>query len=1513
MKFISSFFLLLISTITLAQTTTTVYLRSSGPQSVPISGIANGTPPTITTQYPHGYSGGETISVVGACTGVAVDPASGQSPINGIRTVCSSPIPGQNTFSLCTQDSSSTPIVGNGNLVSCMADGSLDNAVAKWVGKLTPFKLGPGPLGWFDGLNGPIFRKVALSTNNGLISLVVTNGNLATVTTSYLNGMSTGDKLAISGAGINNASQIALDTCNGVGPHCPYSVTVLDATHFTFPVSGVVSGTYSGINMACGPSVIPDNTIGGKQDCLTLSQLAYTGNPAWDSLMSNAMDLTNYKFIADGGPQFNGSGDFTFAEKYGLSGLKLVVDPTDSDSLTILLYFMNNVEKINGVNWTGSTTDQSGGNTQFSGYTGEIWAGLAIPSALATPFMSDSSIKTFNAKIYNDVSDPTNVFSTFNADEAYDNHRKVLDAGLAIAGSSNTITLALTASSVDNFYVNNIIQIAPTSGPIQYANYISGITAVGFKGQSCILNEFNGGGSGAIGALTLTDTNSIASGTHIVMSNPGFSFQSTPTTANVASGMATCSGIPVLTSGIGTAFYFGTVTAYNASTNVATVSSNWPINPNPGTAYKVYATISQSTPGTNTAIVGYNTQFQTDSNPGLRVNSGDALLCGNFWIYASNSYYEGQSEAFVNGVTSDSSAIALDNASLITTASPCIMWVAKAWKPGDVGLIWLVKNWLASTGATPVLYPAQGGSQTSYPYGPTDSGNNSVAYSFGRAAMGFVMAPYDSRAIYDLALAQGYGFDYIIRPYMNYTAGSVHSGAGYSFAVVMGLGHLVSIIRASVPGFPSMDEQGPWLTQPALFDLYNMLPDLKSWTSNGYSTLAYPSPFGALSTASDLAAGVSYTSYHLFNPAFYLNPNSPYPQYLSWFLHNGASYDMLTNHANLNENYQDVKFLLRLDPRLKSIDYRSFLPLQYSFTSSSATACATLTGWPCPINYRGDVMISLTGWTSQSSMSSRASTFVFYRTSTWANDHDVPENGSLRVCKVGCLLGVDSPNNYVSTGQPDEETQMGDMLQFGGSGANAGGNPSVKAGSASTVAAYGESPTIRWASSNHGSFAPNFGDKASKYVYECSDLSGVYTTLMNYAQRCVIHLKDLTLNNNTGEEIIMQWDTVDVTGNPTAIATHLHYHQNLEPQYSPSQPYNYNEGDTICIGGCNTGIIRSLESGEPQDADPARQYGITTKILSPGIITVQDDNPVIHIVSVSNSTNPIFTCIVDCGIIQGQQITIVNPSLISPWIVLNTPIQTPVTPTVIDSTHFTISFASSVGIPIPFDGIVHQAYMGGKQFGIVSITAGNPTIIQTDLPYGVSAGNIVSIVAAPGDWAPLNRTDYGYSVGSIDATHFTIPFDSTGFSGSITGTIGLFSTAQFNSFGQTHRFSICGGPSCGSSVNTFEQLTIHKVMKTLTDINFNYLPINPDNNWFGVQTNDKVVILARWGITHSMMRGFTTTHAGIAQYLFGGLTPGLYTITINGVPVVGSPFVVAAGDNSLEFESTAGIVSVNGS
>jgi len=148
----------------------------------------------------------------------------------------------------------------------------------------------------------------------------------------------------------------------------------------------------------------------------------------------------------------------------------------------------------------------------------------------------------------------------------------------------------------------------------------------------------------------------------------------------------------------------------------------------------------------------------------------------------------------------------------------------------------------------------------------------------------------------------------------------------------------------------------------------------------------------------------------------------------------------------------------------------------------------------------------------------------------------------------------------------------------------------------------------------------------------------------------------------------------------------------------------------------------------------------------------------------------------------------------------------------------------------------------------------------------------------------------------------------------------FLNSGQYSAYPGTYRGYVCAssdGSSCDNET-AGEWISIHRPSLSLTDI---MPPITQPSctgtggNCTAFQiadaTNAKVGALARQGALLSGM-AFTTTHSGTAQYVISGLAPGSVTVTVNGVAVSGSPFTVAAGDSTIEFTSTAGTVSMNG-
>jgi hypothetical protein len=146
---------------------------------------------------------------------------------------------------------------------------------------------------------------------------------------------------------------------------------------------------------------------------------------------------------------------------------------------------------------------------------------------------------------------------------------------------------------------------------------------------------------------------------------------------------------------------------------------------------------------------------------------------------------------------------------------------------------------------------------------------------------------------------------------------------------------------------------------------------------------------------------------------------------------------------------------------------------------------------------------------------------------------------------------------------------------------------------------------------------------------------------------------------------------------------------------------------------------------------------------------------------------------------------------------------------------------------------------------------------------------------------------------------------------------GIYTSLRGNdSNGNSAVVTVCAsttGSSCNTSATSGEWIAVHlpststsAAMPTLTQPSCT----GTGGNCTVVQIADssypKVAAFARQGVTLSGV-SFTTTHSGTAQYLIAGMVPGNYSVSVNGATVVSS-VTVNANDNTLYFESTAGLV-----
>jgi len=140
-----------------------------------------------------------------------------------------------------------------------------------------------------------------------------------------------------------------------------------------------------------------------------------------------------------------------------------------------------------------------------------------------------------------------------------------LDAQACAVGSSNNQYLLCAPASVtsansscklpnitpDIIASGSFTSAAGNTGILLGTAYVSGGSIAGTAGQTCFLNTFNNGSTGATATVTLTGANTIAEGTAAVITAGGTGATSSPTSATLASGTATCSGTVTVNSALG--------------------------------------------------------------------------------------------------------------------------------------------------------------------------------------------------------------------------------------------------------------------------------------------------------------------------------------------------------------------------------------------------------------------------------------------------------------------------------------------------------------------------------------------------------------------------------------------------------------------------------------------------------------------------------------------------------------------------------------------------------------------------------------------------------------------------------------------------------------------------------------------------------------------------------------------------------------------------------------------------
>lgn len=1087
----------------------TVYLRSSSPASVSVTGATNATPVVVTTSAAHGLNAGDTVGIWGTCSN------GGASPITGFRKVMASPAPTSTTFAI--SDLAGTPIAANG----AWCDGSTVNwpASAQWVGKVTAYTLGAQPLGWLDGPTGNLTRKLSLGPLNGLTSVTTTGCPAACVIavvtsfdpTAMTPPVAAGSRFSAWGTGTS------LDTSgSGGGVGSPYTVATVNSSGWTSaPFAASISNTgYTNINLHCGPAATPNDTIGGTQSCTRISLLYYVGNPAYDALitqsggffMDDASDKYKFAFDAPGvGTLAPGWAQFDY---FQIAAFRFYVDQSNALLFRDLNYYFTHLERIGGVSIPMNELFSTGGNLDFGqGGVYEAMAGVGPVYFAYSPYASSANKTAFLNKVYNNVDDPSNLCSKQGVEMSGSTGiNTVVNSGTAQATSSTSITLASGASASDNFYAGLVV--------------VAGATA--------------------------------------------------PSTGSYA-----------------------TITGYTGSSQIATFSAWSAGTPASNTQYTIFATATWSTLTANApaTVTGTKTTFTTSTHV------GDAIVGMNNWNQADVTQYL----CYVTAITNDTTLTCVNSDAVGTNASttvPTAVWNFPAMTSTNCGLVWgLMHSNGLSAGSQPLIYPPNGRTEkvgNSIVVG----GNQVTGITYTRLGMDFAAAPDDSRAVRDLGMVQNFWFDYSLAHYMTYGTGWVHQGSDYAPGVMAFTGWDVWMIAQSIPTFPSMGLTGKWLSDQPLYGMYTALPDVQD-IGDGNGHIVSPVKWGSESGSPRLESrSLSAGTYSTFAPLLF-SPTSTLSAYYKNWLATIQAFP-ISGSAGTAGVFLPQSSLF-LDPRIPSSDYTA-QPHQILLGATNASICTSLTGAACPANLNGLAFISRTGlggWATNAT-----NTFVKFEARGFAADHDNPSPGT-SLYKVGPLLDADSDSGATGA-EPfgSDLSNVGMAIEYGG--LQVAWSHQFRNAQYVNPFDFGTTQFLRWASANHGSWDASYGDQASNYAYGCADVAGLYlpTFGVTYAQECVVDFK-----KSGNDQFVFNLAATETSVSQT-IAKHVHYPQNGEATESA-----YPEGNTSCPGssgcpGLNTDrLIKSIEDGGNDGRNPIRNYGIMTKILSPGTVTVNWDCP----------------------------------------------------------------------------------------------------------------------------------------------------------------------------------------------------------------------------------------------------------------------------------------------------------------
>ncbi len=258
-------------------------------------------------------------------------------------------------------------------------------------------------------------------------------------------------------------------------------------------------------------------------------------------------------------------------------------------------------------------------------------------------------------------SSPCDITSTVGPITVSSNDLTIVGNSAGIEGTYSSLTNSPTYQSggtitgtngqtcnLSNFAVGGSSGIDPTySSATNTPTYTGGGSIIGSAGQTCNLSNFNGV-IGATATVALTDVDTIAAGTRLIITAEGYGATAAPTTAILGNGSASCSGTATVAtaltsiSGVGLGVVGATATVALTGTNTIATGTRLTVT---ASGYGATAPPTTATLSNGTATCSGTANVITALNSTNGVFTAEAP--GSTTIFASVSGVNGVSVPYI--------------------------------------------------------------------------------------------------------------------------------------------------------------------------------------------------------------------------------------------------------------------------------------------------------------------------------------------------------------------------------------------------------------------------------------------------------------------------------------------------------------------------------------------------------------------------------------------------------------------------------------------------------------------------------------------------------------------------------------------------------------------------------------------------------------------------------------------------------------------------------------------------